>query len=87
MTAAESKFWGTQCNKLASDTDSVQNSILAIADDAFFYYVSVFWNIGALAKSEINYVFFLIYKLVFMQICGKLYMKEQGHTCTIHILG
>jgi hypothetical protein len=66
---------------------SVQHTILLIADDAFFYYVSVFWHIGALARSEINYVFFPIYKIVFMQICDKFYMKEQGCTCIIHILG
>jgi len=96
MTAAEYKFWRAQCNKFSDvlsvtnwpqTMDSVPNSILVIADDAFFYYVGVFSNIRALAKSEINYVFFPIYKIVFMQICGKFYMKEQGHTCTIHILG
>jgi hypothetical protein len=59
---------------------SMQHTVLVIADDAFFYYVSVFWHIGALARSDINYVFFTRHKIVFMQICGKFYMKELGHT-------
>jgi len=60
--------------------DSVQHSILVIADDTFFYYVRVFCHIGALARSDINYVFFPIYKIVSVQICGKFYKKERRPT-------